>query len=78
VAGILLQNRLLRLLGLPEEIMPQAVLYLRIYFSGIIIFFGYNGTSAALRGLGDSKTPLYFLIIATVANIILVLLLLCI
>jgi putative MATE family efflux protein len=54
--------------------MPQAVLYLRIYFSGIIIFFGYNGTSAVLRGLGDSKTPLYFLIIATVANIILVLL----
>jgi putative MATE family efflux protein len=42
--------------------------------SGMLIFFGYNGTSAVLRGLGDSKTPLYFLIIATVANIILVLL----
>jgi putative MATE family efflux protein len=73
-AGLLLAEPLLRLLGLPEEIMPQAVQYLRIYFSGIIIFFGYNGTSAVLRGLGDSKTPLYFLIIATVANIILVLL----
>jgi putative MATE family efflux protein len=73
-AGLLLAEPMLRLLGLPEEIMPQAVLYLRIYFSGIIIFFGYNGTSAVLRGLGDSKTPLYFLIIATVANIILVLL----
>ncbi len=54
--------------------MPQAITYLRIYFSGTIIFFGYNGTSAVLRGLGDSKTPLYFLIIATIANIILVLL----
>ncbi len=54
--------------------MPQAVQYLRIYLSGIIIFFGCNGTSAVLRGLGDSKTPLYFLIVATVANIILVLL----
>ncbi len=74
VAGLLLAEPMLRLLGLPQEIMPQAVLYLRIYFSGIIIFFGYNGTSAVLRGLGDSKTPLYFLIIATVANIILVLL----
>jgi putative MATE family efflux protein len=74
VAGLLLAEPMLRLLGLPEEIMPQAVLYLRIYFGGIIIFFGYNGTSAVLRGLGDSKTPLYFLIIATVANIILVLL----
>lgn len=73
-AGLLLAEPLLRLLGTPEDIMPQATQYLRIYFSGIIIFFGYNGTSAALRGLGDSKTPLYFLIIATVANIILVLL----
>lgn len=73
-AGLLLADPLLRLLGTPEEIMPQATLYLRIYFSGIIIFFGYNGTSAVLRGLGDSKTPLYFLIIATIANIILVLL----
>ena len=74
IIGIIISEPLLRLLGLPEEIMPQAVLYLRIYLSGIIIFFGFNGTSAVLRGLGDSKTPLYFLIIATVANIILVLL----
>lgn len=71
IAGILIAEPLLRLLGLPEDIMPQAVLYLRIYLSGIIIFFGFNGTSAVLRGLGDSKTPLYFLIIATIANIIL-------
>lgn len=71
VAGVFIAEPLLRLLGLPEDIMPQAVLYLRIYLSGIIIFFGFNGTSAVLRGLGDSKTPLYFLIIATIANIIL-------
>ncbi len=74
VAGISLAEPVLRLLGLPEEIMPQAVQYLRIYFCGMLIFFGYNGTSAVLRGLGDSKTPLYFLIIGTIANIILVIL----
>lgn len=74
IIGFFISEPLLRLLGLPEEIMPQAVLYLKIYLSGIIIFFGFNGTSAALRGLGDSKTPLYFLIIASIANIILVLL----
>jgi putative MATE family efflux protein len=74
IIGLIIAEPLLRMLGLPEEIMPQAVQYLRIYLSGIIIFFGFNGTSAVLRGLGDSKTPLYFLIIATVANIILVLL----
>jgi putative MATE family efflux protein len=74
VTGILISEPLLRLINLPEEIMPQAVLYLRIYMSGILIFFGFNGTSAILRGLGDSKTPLYFLIIASIANIILVIL----
>jgi putative MATE family efflux protein len=74
IIGLIISEPLLRLLGLPEDIMPQAVQYLRIYLSGIIIFFGFNGTSAVLRGLGDSKTPLYFLIIATVANIIFVLL----
>lgn len=71
IAGILLSKPILLLLGLPQDIMPQAVTYLRIYLSGILIFFGYNGTSAVLRGLGDSKTPLFFLIIATIANIIL-------
>jgi putative MATE family efflux protein len=74
VIGVIIAEPLLRLLGLPDDIMPQAVQYLRIYLSGMVIFFGYNGTSAVLRGLGDSKTPLYFLIVATVANIILVLL----
>ena len=74
VIGLIISEPLLRLLGLPEEIMPQALQYLRIYLSGNVIFFGFNGTSAVLRGLGDSKTPLYFLIIATVANILLVIL----
>ncbi|HLN20165.1 MAG TPA: MATE family efflux transporter [Bacteroidales bacterium] len=74
IAGLIIAEPLLRFLDLPADIMPQAVQYLKIYLSGMLIFFGYNGTSAVLRGLGDSKTPLYFLIIATMANIILVLL----
>ena len=74
VIGLIISEPLLRLLALPEEIMPQALTYLRIYLSGNVIFFGFNGTSAVLRGLGDSKTPLYFLIIATLVNIILVIL----
>jgi putative MATE family efflux protein len=74
VTGILISEPLLRLIDLPAEILPQAVLYLKIYLGGILIFFGFNGTSAVLRGLGDSKTPLYFLIIASIANIILVIL----
>jgi putative MATE family efflux protein len=74
IIGLIISEPLLRMLDLPEEVMPQALQYLRIYLSGNIIFFGYNGTSAVLRGLGDSKTPLYFLIIATLANIVLVIL----
>jgi putative MATE family efflux protein len=71
IVGIALTGPILRLIQLPEEIYPQARLYLIIYLSGLIFFFGFNGTSAILRGLGDSKTPLYFLIIATLANIVL-------
>ena len=74
IVGLLISEPILRMIDLPEELMPQATLYLKTYLSGILIFFGFNGTSAALRGLGDSKTPLYFLIIASVANIILVIL----
>ena len=74
ITGIFISEPLLRLIDLPEDIIPQAVLYLKIYLGGILIFFGFNGTSAVLRGLGDSKTPLYFLIIASIANIILVIL----
>jgi putative MATE family efflux protein len=70
IIGISLAGPILRMIQLPEEIYPQARLYLIIYLSGLIFFFGFNGTSAILRGLGDSKTPLYFLIIATLANIV--------
>jgi len=70
IIGILLTGPILRLIQLPEEVFPQARLYLMIYLSGLVFFFGFNGTSAILRGLGDSKTPLYFLIIATLANLV--------
>ncbi len=72
--GIYLTEPILRLINTPADILPQAALYLKIYIGGIIFIFGYNGVAATLRGLGDSKTPLYFLIISSVLNIILVLL----
>jgi putative MATE family efflux protein len=67
--GLIFSEEIFRLMQLPEEIMPQALTYLNIYMLGMISFFGFNGTSAILRGLGDSKTPLYFLMISTVINI---------
>lgn len=69
ILGIIFSASIFRLIRLPEEIIPQASTYMSIYLSGILFFFGFNGTSAVLRGLGDSKTPLYFLIISTVFNI---------
>jgi putative MATE family efflux protein len=69
--GIIFANDIFRLIKLPEDVLPDAVLYLRIYLSGLVFFFGFNGTSAVLRGLGDSETPLYFMIVSTAANIIL-------
>ncbi len=69
VLGIFFSEDLFRLLKLPAEVLPQAKTYLHIILAGIIIFFGLNGTNAILRGLGDSKTPLFFQIGATLANI---------
>ena len=62
------------MLNTPEEIMPQAKIFLNITFAGVIFLFGYNSISAILRGLGDSKTPLYFLMFSTMLNVVLVLL----
>jgi putative MATE family efflux protein len=70
-AGIYFVDDIFRLLQLPEELMPQARSYLNVYMAGMVVFFGFNGTSAVLRGLGDSKTPLYFLVFASIINIIL-------
>lgn len=69
IVGVIFSEDIFRLLQLPEEIIPQARVYFNIIIGGVIVSFGFNGTSAILRGLGDSKTPLYFLIISTFFNI---------
>ncbi|MCX6247986.1 MAG: MATE family efflux transporter [Bacteroidetes bacterium] len=69
VAGILLSGAIFKLINLDPSIIPQAQLFLNIFFAGLVFLFGYNGTSAILRGLGDSKTPLYFLMGSVAMNI---------
>jgi len=69
IVGISFSEPIFRLIKLPEDIIPQAVMYLDVYLYGTIAFFGFYGTSAILRGLGDSKTPLVFMVIASVCNI---------
>lgn len=70
-AGLIFGVPILKLLRTPAEIIPQAKIYLDITFGGMICLFGYNSISAILRGLGDSKTPLYFLIFSTILNLLL-------
>ncbi len=72
ILGMTLSGPIFRLINLPEDVMPQAITYFNIYLLGTVFFFGFNGISSVLRGLGDSKTPLYFLMISTVMNVILV------
>ena len=69
IVGILLSKPIFKLIDLPEEVLPMAVTYFNIYMLGSVFAFGFNSFSAILRGMGDSKTPLYFLVIATVLNI---------
>ena len=71
VLGIILTPQMLALLNTPENLMEGSALYLRIYFAGAIFVFIYNIGSGLLRAVGDSKRPLYFLIICCCLNIIL-------
>ncbi|MFN3411236.1 MAG: MATE family efflux transporter, partial [Exilispira sp.] len=71
ICGLLFGKYILILLRTPEDIYQSALIYLKIIFSGMIFTFGYNGISALLRGIGDSRTPTLLLIISTIINIIL-------
>ncbi|MCX5796228.1 MAG: MATE family efflux transporter [Elusimicrobia bacterium] len=72
--GIRLSRPALMMLRTPVELLDQATVYLQILFAGMLFLFGFATISGILRGLGDSKTPLYFMIVSTVLNIILVML----
>ncbi len=69
--GVYFARDIFELLKLPAEIIDDATSYLQIYLGGMVVMFGFFGTNAILRGMGDSRTPLYFTIVSTVLNIIL-------
>lgn len=62
---------LLNLMNTPSNIIDEAYSYIRVIYAGIIATVAYNMIASILRSLGDSKTPLYFLIISSVLNVIL-------
>lgn len=70
IFGLLVSATTFRMLKVPLEVFDLALIYMNIYILGIIFIFGINGTAAILRGLGDSKTPLYFFILGALINIV--------
>ena len=71
ILGIVLAPSLLSWMHTPAELMNDSTTYLRIYFAGTLFIFIYNIGSSILRAIGDSKTPLFYLIYCCVINIIL-------
>ncbi|WP_332691518.1 MATE family efflux transporter [Halalkalibacter lacteus] len=69
--GFLFSGAILRAMGTPDDILPLAQSYLQINFIGILFLFGYNFIGTVLRALGDSKTPIRFIVIAVLLNVVL-------
>lgn len=69
--GVLGARSILQLMQIPEKILDQAALYLRIYFLGMPATMAYNFGAALLRAVGDTRRPLYYLTFAGVVNVVL-------
>ena len=69
--GIFLIPYMLKLMNMPESVIPEATTYLTIYFAGIIGLMFYNMGAGILRAVGDSKRPFYFLVVCAIMNTVL-------
>lgn len=69
--GMLLAKTVLELSGTPESVMQEALLYIRIYFISVPFMTVYNFGSAALRSFGDSRRPMYYLLVSGMVNVVL-------
>ncbi len=71
IIGIAAARPILTLMGTPDDVLPLAATYLRIYFAGIPFLLIFNFGSAILRSMGDTKRPLYILVVAGIVNTVL-------
>ena len=71
VIGVTLTPFILKLMGTPENVMSQSMIYFAIYFSGSLWVVLYNFLSEIMRAVGNSKSPLYYLAISSIVNIVL-------
>ena len=71
ILGFIFAGTMLEWMDSPENVLPKATLYMEIYFLGMPAFMVYNFGSAALRAVGDTRRPLYYLTISGIINILL-------
>ncbi len=69
VVGVLLTPHILGWMGTPENVLPQSVAYFRTYFYGGVAMFLYNICTGILQAVGDSRHPLYYLILSSLINV---------
>jgi putative MATE family efflux protein len=71
IIGVLFAPQILRLMSTPDNVLEEAVWYIRVYFCGSLAVVLYNVCTGILQAVGDSKHPLYYLIISSVVNLVL-------
>jgi putative MATE family efflux protein len=71
IIGVLFAPQILRLMSTPDNVIEEAVWYIRVYFCGSLAVVLYNVCTGILQAVGDSKHPLYYLIISSVVNLVL-------
>ena len=71
VIGVGLSPHLLRWMDTPESVLPNSLKYFRTYFAGAIFLVLYNTAAGIFQALGDSRHPLYYLIVSSIANVVL-------
>jgi len=71
VLGTLLAPQLLRWMGTPETVLPNSLQYFQTYFSGAVFVVLYNTANSIFQAVGDSRHPLYYLIVSSLTNVVL-------
>ena len=71
VVGVVLSPLLLRWMGTPSDVLPNSIAYFRTYFYGCLAMFLYNISVGILQAVGDSRHPLYYLILSSIVNVVL-------
>ena len=71
VFGVFMTPQILRWMGVPEDVLPRSTEYLRYYFLGSVPMVLYNSSKGIMNAVGDSRRPLYYLIVSSVLNVLL-------